>query len=197
MTSMSDIRTVGCMKFHADIAKQIVEENREKLANFFNNPTIIYKVNAGEWGKLYYEHAIFGAVTCALLLAGIDFMSGPEGKGLYSIPSDFAGLEGTGVLASIDIPEGVQYIGWDAFNSQTNLEYITLPSTLEKIGEGAFCYTGLSMHDNVQRVKYNGTKQEFIDKVNITDHTGKITPIFDLRGGTGKIYCTDGVVEHS
>lgn len=194
---MGNIKTVGCMKFHADIAKQIVEDNHEELIEFFNDPIIKKKVNAGEWGKLYYEHVIPGPVTCVLLLAGIDFMSGPEGKGLYSIPSYFAGLQGTGVLASIDIPEGVQYIGLNAFNSQTNLEYITLPSTLEKIGEGAFCYTGLSMHDNVQRVKYNGTKQDFIDKVNITDHTGKITPIFDLRGGTGRIYCTDGVVEHS
>ena len=55
--------------------------------------------------------------------------------------SDIVGDKAT--ITSYEIPEGVTEIGNNTFSGCTKLESVTLPSTLTKIGSGAFSYTSL------------------------------------------------------
>jgi hypothetical protein len=55
-------------------------------------------------------------------------------------PASFAGNR---IINSVEIPEGVTYIGNYAFVNCRNLAYITLPSSLTFIGESFFADSGL------------------------------------------------------
>lgn len=47
-------------------------------------------------------------------------------------------------FSSINLPEGLVYIGANAFEVNRNLHSIVIPSTVEEIGNEAFCRSGLS-----------------------------------------------------
>jgi hypothetical protein len=55
-------------------------------------------------------------------------------------PASFAGNR---IINSVEIPEGVTYIGSYAFANCKNLMYVTLPSSLTFIGESFFADSGL------------------------------------------------------
>ena len=53
---------------------------------------------------------------------------------------DGGALRGTGIVGSIDIPDGVEYIGWEAFAFNHLIGSLKLPSSLKEIHGGAFAY---------------------------------------------------------
>ncbi len=53
-------------------------------------------------------------------------------------------LGGRNDITKIILPEGVKVIGYDSFYKMTNLKEIVLPSTLERIAEGAFAGSGIT-----------------------------------------------------
>lgn len=53
-------------------------------------------------------------------------------------------LGGRNDITKIIVSEGIKVIGYDSFYNMTNLQEVVLPSTLERIAEGAFARSGIT-----------------------------------------------------
>lgn len=53
-------------------------------------------------------------------------------------------LGGRNDITKIILPEGLKLIGYDSFYKMTNLKEVVLPSTLERIADGAFAKSGIT-----------------------------------------------------
>lgn len=94
--------------------------------------------------------------------------------GIKQIP-EYA-FDGCTSLTSVVIPEGVERIGISAFDD--SLKTITLPKSLTYVDMNGFAYSDL------EKVIYNGTKQEFEKIDSYMDQLNSIECPIEYNGGT-------------
>lgn len=94
--------------------------------------------------------------------------------GIKQIP-EYA-FDGCTSLTSVVIPEGVERIGTFAFDD--SLKTITLPKSLTYVDMNGFAYSDL------EKVIYNGTKQEFEKIDSYMDQLNSIECPIEYNGGT-------------
>lgn len=95
-------------------------------------------------------------------------------------------------LTGLDLQSGVETISDASFSNCPALEHVTLPDTLETVGQYAFCATGMkeiTIPANVNDIDYGafGYKQ---------DENGNLNPVSDFvisgyPGTAGQTYCTE------
>lgn len=93
-------------------------------------------------------------------------------------------------ITTVEVSEGITTLGAFIFGSKGSWSQFTniqLPSTLQKIGQGAFYFTR-----NLNTVQYNGTKVEWI-KVEVTNVNTNYSNHYLSNQAT--IICTDGNIK--
>lgn len=92
---------------------------------------------------------------------------------LETIPCFSSDGEGLPNLREVELSEGIEKISNFAFCHHTNLKYISIPSTVTQIGEGAFDYSGLveiTLPSNIGSVPYRAFEGDTLLKhVSIAD----------------------------
>ena len=85
-------------------------------------------------------------------------------------------FDGCTSLTSVVIPEGVERIG--TFSFEDGLKMVTLPASLTYVDMNGFPY------DSLEKLLYNGTKQEFGQILSYNDQIGRIKCPVECSDGT-------------
>lgn len=164
---------------------------KDYISNYSINNNVFYlDTNLGKWLALAGAYTLWGSAGSSKVL--------PEG--IYGIGSNAFTLENhiaynltmpsslrvisteafavQDYLTNINLNEGLQSIGMAAFFACPKLERITIPSTVTKIGEAAFAWSGL------KEITFKGSAPEIFDDGSCGSNGAE--PLFD--GVTATVY---------
>ena len=115
------------------------------------------QIKSTEYGNAYYIGPSSNPYMCLIDGKSTSITSAtihPDTKTICGLA--FSGSS----LTSITIPEGVKYIGTDAFRNCKDLTTISIADSVEFIGRGVFMYDQLDGYNIVQYANLSGTKYD-------------------------------------
>ena len=138
-------------------------------------------------GELCFNYSNLATVYLPEGLKKIDnlgFFEMPNMADFYTYITD-AGIEGTtyeavkGIGTYLSLPNGLQYIGTDAFSYNKNMSYVFIPSTVSFIGHHAFWDTAYNEGGEIKGLSQINTelsKEDFKANVETGDEW---VPVYD------------------
>lgn len=154
-------------------------------------------IEQDNWTIIYIDidPMITGAFTKVMLDAGInplngmteipeDFLRGQKDVTEFTIPDNISRIGNNAFfncgLKQVNIPNSCYQLGVGCFERNQDLEYVKLPTTLEKIEHFVF-----SDCPNLKTIECEGTRKQFMDGLMIS-----VTAFADCS--THIIHCSDG-----
>lgn len=161
------------------LTTMIIPKNVKELGTFaFSNCTNLKELIVSEENPYYHsvENCIIETATMTLLFSNSDGYI-PEDAGILRIHQSL--FYGNANLVSVTIPEGVQTIGSQAFDSCSKLTSVSLPASLTDIGYYAFWGS-----TNLVDIYYAGTMEQWASIFKGTN--------WNPNNNFYVIHCTDG-----